>query len=524
MGVDARPLVPGSLLLGLAVAARIAGAAEPWIISSPVTITTPTEVGDVVVVSGGSLNVAGVGEPGFRLRGNLWAIGAGRVDIQDSVVKVLSTFHGQYTLAAGDTATVTVRRCSYTVPAGVQHALVAAGGGSVVVEDGDFDFVQLLASGQGRLSAARLNGRFEVLVQDEANVEVADIPRDAGRGDLWVWPEFAAGARAVYSPPLPGHVERFDFPPLGATGIPQRFRVDRCRVALWPMLAHPGVELTLRDIVPENRVIVGLWVSDALSISSLLNGKTHDATTLPLTDRTIRLERATIDTWNLYATGASRLEITDSWLGEVLAFGDSRVTVRRTVVDGSGGYFGATDRATVEAEESLLTCDVQATGSATINLRRCQLRRYPWDGDGTQTQLGAYGDGRLLLDHSAFNSTPELGGRGLIAVFALADPPLFPPRVGQAIELRGTIAQYSLDPQVVPLRWRLEAVPSGGEAVVLATGDGSVEAGVLATWTGTDHLRSWDLRALMTDGLDRSLVGAWPVPRAHTVRRRLDRP
>jgi hypothetical protein len=496
-------------------------AGEPWLIATPVTITEPVEVGDIVVVGDGSLTVTGVGEPGFRLRGNLWAIGTGRVILQDSVVKVLSSFHGQFAVAAGDTATVTVRRCTYTVPAGVQHALVASGSSSVVVEDSDFDFVQLLATGNGRMSAARLNGRFEVLLQDEAEVDLADVPRDAGRGDLWVWPEFATGARAVYSPPLPGVVASFEFPPDGATGIPQRFRIDRCRVALWPMLVQPGVELMLRDIAPENWVIVGLWASESLTVSRLLNGATYEAATLPLEDRTIRLERATIDTWNLYATGTSRLEIADCWLGEVLAFEDARVTLRRTVVDGGGGYFGATDRATVEAEECLLTCDVQATGTATVTLRRCQVRPYPWDSGGTQTRLGAYGDGRLLLDHSPFTSTPELAGRGVIGVFALVDPPAAPPRAGQAIELRGTIALYSLDPEVVPGRWRLEAVPSGGGATVLAAGDGNVENGALATWAGTDHLRDWELRAEMTDRLDRTLMGRWPVPRAHVVRRHL---
>jgi hypothetical protein len=42
------------------------------------------DVGDVIVVDGGSLIVAGVAEPGFRLSGKLLVVGHGAVRLADS--------------------------------------------------------------------------------------------------------------------------------------------------------------------------------------------------------------------------------------------------------------------------------------------------------------------------------------------------------------------------------------------------------------------------------------------------------
>ena len=48
---------------------------------------------------------------------------------------------------------------------------------------------------------------------------LADIPRESGAGSIWVWVEFPAGSEAEYSPPMPGYIESWSFPPVGATGI-----------------------------------------------------------------------------------------------------------------------------------------------------------------------------------------------------------------------------------------------------------------------------------------------------------------
>ncbi len=485
-----------------------AAAAEPWIIDSAVTITQPTELGDVVVVGHGSLTVNGVPEPGLRMRGNLWAVGEGTVTLEDSVVAFESTYHGQYALAAGEHARVVIRRCDYRVPSGVQHGLVSAGHASILVEDTDFGFVQLVPVEQSSFTARRCNGRFEVVVQHEAQVDLEDIPRDSGGGELWVWPEFPAGSRAVYTPPLPGFVPEWDFPPAGASGIVQSIHVERCEALLWPMLVREGVELTLRDIPPENHVVVGFFLPGSTVITGLVNGVDAAELTLPFRDRTVRLENASVDTWNLYPQGRARVVVERSVIGEMLTSGDAVAVLRDTVVDGSGGYLGAGERSTMVLERCTTTCDVQSTGEATLELHGSRVSPYPFDSTGAYTRFGAYDSARLLADQTPVTTTPALGGDGLIALAYLSDLPAHPPGPGETAVVHGYAAQYSLTAAPADGSWRLEARPRWGHgALLLGEGSGNVEDGELGRWSGADPASDYLLRLVLSDPAGRELVG-----------------
>ena len=197
-----RLLAPtATLLLACALAAAGTGpplktAGEPWIIDGPVVIHDPLAVGDVIIVGGGSLHVAGVPEPGFQVSGNLWAIGNGELVLEDSVVQFLSTYHGQYSLAAVEQARARIAGCDYRVPNGVQHGLIAAGSAELTVEDTDFGDVQIIAADSSRATVQRLTGNFEVIVQHAAVMSLADIPRIPDQGSIWVWVEFGPGSES----------------------------------------------------------------------------------------------------------------------------------------------------------------------------------------------------------------------------------------------------------------------------------------------------------------------------------------
>ncbi|MEW6368809.1 MAG: hypothetical protein AB1714_29625 [Acidobacteriota bacterium] len=506
------------LSLASACAARPAGATEPWIITSPVKVTTPLEVGHVIIADGGYLEVSRVPEPGFRVSGNLICLGTGRAYLHDSVAQVMSTYHGQFATGAMEQGTMTIARCDYRVPSGVQHALIAGGTARVSIRDTDFAFVQLATAQQGTLSASGLNGQFEVVVMDESRVVLADIPRESGKGGLWVWPEFPRGSKAIYTPPLPGLVEKFTFPPPGSEGIEQRISLTRCSVKLWPMLVRDRCDLTLRDIPEDNWVVVGFHMPNSSNISGLRNGTYVADGEVPLKDRTVRLERASIDTFNLYPQKGARVVVEDSTVGEILAMDRCDVVLRRVVIDGSGGYFGAEGTSSVSAEDSRFTCDVQASDKATMILRRCKLLPYPLDPTGAYTRCGAFDTARILLDATTLKTTPALGGQGLIAASWIANLPAHPPAQGEVVQLSGTAAQYSLSGSVAPGRWRLDTVKmADGSRITLGRGDGDITDALLGSWSDADPSSDYELRVVLTDGLNRKLVGRYLVPRGTRI-------
>lgn len=507
------------LLVTLAVflAACSAAAQEPWIITTPVTVTEPQELGEVIVFGSGELRVEGVPEPGVRFAGNVIALSGGRILLEDSVIRFESTYHGQYALVAFDGGEVQVSGCDYRVPSGVQHGIVTGGDGRAVLQDTEFGFVQLVSSGTSSIEARRLNGTFEVIVQDDSHMLLEDIPRTAGGGELWVWPEFPEGSVAVYTPPMPGFVESWSFPPEGSSGIRQTIAMSRCRARLWPMLVRRGVDLTLRDIPEDNWIVVGFHMPDSQTVAGLENQDPVTTQTLGLDDRTVRLENASIDTWNLYPEEHARVEVRDSLVGEILAFGDSRVRVVRSVVDGTGGFFGSGDRSWVTVEESSFTCDIQATRDSTMVLRDCAVAApdYP----GAVVRLGAYDRGRLLLDQTVVEGADEgrvvtaLGGQGLIGLAALGEVPPAAPGPGQTLSIQGWAGLYTLDSEVAEgSSWELRVRSAcGGPWEVLGSGTANVEGGELAAWSGADPGRPYTLGLVLTDGWGRVLGAGWEV-------------
>ena len=311
---------------------------------------------------------------------------------------------------------------------------------------------------------------------------------------------------------MPGWVEAWSFPPPGSVGIPQTIQVERCEVRLWPMLVRDGSRLELRDIAEENWVVVGLHLPADAAISELRNNAWYDDLTLPLRDRELRLVNAVVDTWNLYPQADASVVISDCTVGEILGMGDAEVKVRRTTIDGSGGFFGARDRSRITVEDSLITCTVEASQEAKIELHGSEVRPYPVDPTGEWTRFGAYDLGRLLADQTPVSTTPALGGEGLIAVSFLLDPPEHPPAPGVALELHGVAAQFSLSDRLVPGSWRIEADPVGGEPRVLGSGEGNVEEGLLGVWQDAIPWQSYQLRVVLTDRSGRALSGRLPVP------------
>jgi hypothetical protein len=282
---------------------------------------------------------------------------------------------------------------------------------------------------------------------------------------------------------------------------------------LWPMLVREGSDLTLKDIALGNWAVVGLHLPSLTTLSGLQNGLYYNDTFLGLPDRILRLQNASIDTWNLYPDSDAQVLIENSLVGEILAFGNSSVVVRNTTVDGSGGYFGVTDKATLEATNSIFTCDVQISKEASAVLRDSALLPYPADPDGTFTHFGAHDTATLHLDRTPALSTPSLGGKGVIAVTWITDPPASPPTTRTPVLLHGYGVIYSLNTTAMRVVRNLKAYAVGSPwGRLLGWGTSNVEDGVLGKWQSAKPGTDYELVLTLKDGLRHTYTSRILIP------------
>jgi hypothetical protein len=206
------------------------------------------------------------------------------------------------------------------------------------------------------------------------------------------------------------------------------------------------------------------------------------------------------------------VEVRDSWLGEILAMGHPRVVIHDTTIDGTGGFFGARDHSHIVATGSTFTCTIEATQDSTIELHHSVAEPYPSDPTGAFTRFGAYDRALLYAHHTVVDSSPAFGGEGLIAASFVAVPGE-PPGDGSSVPLNGTVAMFSVSGEPALGEWRIEAVSRiAGGSVIIASGTGNVEEGLLGTWHRTDPSVDHELRVVLTDSFGRRVTGRYSVP------------
>jgi len=523
-GVTRTFAVAVAIELVLSIAPRPALAEDPWIVTGVERITSVGELGDVIVVDGGQLVIEDVPEPGVRVRGNLWALGTGRIEITRSVVEFASGYHGQYALVGIDHAVLRVMDSVYRVTPGVQHGLVVAGDARLEIADTEFGDVQLVASDNASIDAARLDGSFEVIVQNAAAVTLEDIPHRPDGGRVWVWVEIGPDAVIDWSPPLPGFIDHWSWPPASSTGIPQTVTMSRCETLLWPMLVREGSDLTLRDVPDDGWVVVGLHLPDDTVVDRLVNDAPAVDREIALPDRRLRLVDARVDTWNLYPQRDAVVHVRDSVLGEILTFDDAVARVERSLIDGTGGFVGAQDRSRMTFSESRLTCTVESTDTASLSLHHSAVEPYPTDPEGTFTRFAAWDQALLVADHTTVTTTPAVGGGGVIAV-VWVEPQAWPPSSDDPIGLWGTVAMFSDADSPTLERWWIDAIDTRGHRTRIAEGVGNVEEDALGAWD--DPVRGARLVVTLEDTTGRRVTAfreldATPGPRpvGSTTRRR----
>lgn len=138
----------------------------------------------------------------------------------------------------------------------------------------------------------------------------------------------------------------------------------KSRNVMWGLLSEPGSKVVIEE-------------GELTAVGVLFDGGEHaitDLKKLGLTDRTLDTEKAYVKTWNFYPAGTTKLSITGCTVGEVIAFGEARVTFQDSTCDGTGGYFRAEGKSVVRAEKCTFTCAVVATDDAALTLEGCVVK------------------------------------------------------------------------------------------------------------------------------------------------------
>lgn len=247
---------------------------------------------------------------------------------------------------------------------GLSHSLVS--GGNAVVEwnnvhQNDWTTCGLYGSGQVHINGCNLTGEY--ILQDTSNTSFQHAD------SVILWHQFPETAVVNYAFPNGSTVYNYNFNNTtpGISGLDYQTYADSCNTVWWAIMPVNGSDVTLSN---SDIRLVGAWFErgDTASAYGIFNNSSYVNYTAPLADRNLQLNNSDVGTWSFYVFDSSMVAIDSCQLGEVGTQQRSLVTANNTLVDGTGGYFWATDSSLTIASNSisLPTCRSEREGTFIV--------------------------------------------------------------------------------------------------------------------------------------------------------------
>ncbi len=232
---------------------------------------------------------------------------------------------------------------------GMSHGLTVAGHGTLDWENvHQNDWTTCGLSGHANLNIHKCNLSGEYILSDTATANF--IHADT----IILWHQLPSGALINYSFPNPNPVYNyvFDNATPGVAGLNYHVHVDSCSNVSWALMPVNGSDVTISNSTIR---LIGAWFmnGDIATAHGIFNNSNYANTVIPLADRNLHLINTTVQTWSMYVFDSSQVTMDSCQFGEVGTQQRANVFAGNVLLDGTGGYFWATDSSFTSATNSI---------------------------------------------------------------------------------------------------------------------------------------------------------------------------
>ena len=196
------------------------------------------------------------------------------------------------------------------------------------------------------------------------------------------------------------------------SGIGYHVEIDSSIDCMWATIPLKGSDVLIRDSYLR---VTGLMFSgaDSFDISGLVNGLHYNDWTLPVADRNYHLINTTVETWNLYPSDSTTVELSSSIFGELCGFAFSQTTIQNAFCDGTGGHIEASGNGTVLVLLSSIFADVISLDYGVLLLAICSM---PYG------NIWANGSSIMIIVNTSYPEDPIPADTAIVFVAAISAP------------------------------------------------------------------------------------------------------
>lgn len=276
--------------------------------------------------------------------GDIYVFQQGQMLADSSSLTFPQQYFYQRSLIAVQTATVYVQNSSFNY-SGMSHNLVVGGNAVVGMKNvHQHDWTTCGLFGKPTLFLDGINQAGEYILMDSATASFKHTDT------LLLWHHFPDTAKVTnFTFPNGNAVYGYGFNKTvpGVSGIEYNVGADSCHDVMWAMMPVNGSDITISN---SSVRAIGTWFQhgDTANVSNLYDNSNYTNFVAPLSDRNLHLINTNVQTWSLYVFDKSRINVDSCQVGEVGTENKASV-VQSTpfLLDGSGGYYWATDTSTI---------------------------------------------------------------------------------------------------------------------------------------------------------------------------------
>ncbi|MBS1763414.1 MAG: T9SS type A sorting domain-containing protein [Bacteroidetes bacterium] len=270
--------------------------------------------------------------------GDVYVVGNGKLFADSTNFFFPQEYIYQRSLMFLQNSAAIFNHCNFNF-SGMSHNLILGDSANVVmnnIHQNDFTTCGLWGPSSLHINQCNLTGEYIMMSGSQASFTNCDT--------LLLWYNFPDSSVIDYSFPQGDTVYNYTFNNTipGINGINYSVEVDSCHTVWWGIMPVNGSDVTISN---SNLRTVGVWFQkgDTALAQGIFNNSNYINYVTPLSDRNLHLINSYVQTWSLYVFDSSQIVIDSCQLGEVGCQQKSSAITSNFLLDGSGGYFWATD-------------------------------------------------------------------------------------------------------------------------------------------------------------------------------------
>jgi hypothetical protein len=361
--------------------------------------------GDIIVINDGVLLID---HAEFYLDGDIIALNEGVVEVDSSQFTILQHFIYHRILLTQDSARVSITNTT-TDFNGYQINVSVGGWGDLTMSNvTNNDWITAVVMHEAHTTLEHVDYTGEWLFINRCSSVFTHVDQLLS----WFFCEDSSIVDIDFpeSDTVYGFV--FDSTVASITNIDYRVEIDSSTDCIWAMIPLRGSDVTVRDSYLR---VTGLMFEgvDSFVVTGLVNNLHYDDFTLDVPDRNYHLINTTVQTWNLYPSDTTQVELTNSIFGELCGFSSSYTTIQQAFCDGSGGHIEASGTATVLVLLSSIFADVITKETGICLLAHCSM---PYG------RIWATGSSVMVIINTQFPEEPVPSDTAIVFVAGVTGP------------------------------------------------------------------------------------------------------